>query len=81
MKVCAQGKLLGRGGVSMQEAMGYTLSLPEVSTVIIGCQTPGEVEENVRIAREYQAFSAAQMQSLEQRTRERAGTFTYYKRS
>jgi predicted aldo/keto reductase-like oxidoreductase len=80
MKVCSQGKLLGRSGLSMQEAMGYTLSLSGVSTVIIGCQTPEEVEENVRIAREFQAFNATQMQALERRTREKAGAYTYYKR-
>lgn len=80
MKICSQGKLLGPGGITMPEAMGYTLSLPGVSTIIVGCQTPNEVEENVRIARKFQTFSAAQMQSLEERTRAKAGTFTYYKR-
>ena len=80
MKVCSQGKLLGRDGISMAEAMGYTLSLPEVSTVIIGCQTPEEVEENVRIACKFRALSTGQMRALEQRTQAKAGTFTYYKR-
>lgn len=80
MKVCAQGQLLGRGGLSMQEAVGYTLSHAGVSTVIIGCQTPEEVEENARIVRDFQAFGAAQMQALERRTREKAGTYAYYKR-
>jgi len=80
MKVCSQGKLLGHGGLTMAEAMGYTLSLPGVSTIIVGCQTPEEVEENVRVVREFQSLTDKQMQALESRTRARAGTFAYYKR-
>ena len=32
------------------EAMGYVLSLTGVSTVIIGCSSPAEVDDNARIA-------------------------------
>src|SRR5262245_15163286 len=39
MKVCAQGALLGPRGLSMDEAMGYVLSLAGVSHVIVGCKT------------------------------------------
>jgi len=79
MKVCAQGRLLGEGGISMDEAMGYVLSLPGVSTVIVGCQTPGEVEQNVRIARQFEPFGVEQMRMLEKRTRAQAEAFAYYK--
>jgi predicted aldo/keto reductase-like oxidoreductase len=79
MKVCAQGELLGDGGITMDEAMGYVLSLPGVSTVIVGCRTPAEVEDNVRIAREFQSFEDERMRALEERTRSQAETFTYYK--
>ena len=37
MKVCAQGALLDE--LSMEECIGYSLSLPGVSHVIIGCTT------------------------------------------
>lgn len=79
MKVCAQGRLLGQGGVTMDEAMGYVLSLPGVSTVIVGCETPNEVEENVRIARQFRSFGAEQMRMLEKRTSAQASALTYYK--
>ena len=48
------------GTLDMREAMYYTLSLP-VSTVIIGCDSVAQVEENVKLAREFTPLSAAQM--------------------
>lgn len=77
MKACAQGRLLSR--LSMREAIGYVLSLPGVTNVIVGCQTPEEVEANARIVREFVAFSDEERKALEQRTRAGAATFTYYK--
>jgi predicted aldo/keto reductase-like oxidoreductase len=79
MKVCAQGRLLGEGGVTMDEAMGYVLSLPGVSTVIVGCETPNEVEENARIARQFKPFGEQQMRMLEKRTSAQASALTCYK--
>jgi len=58
MKVCAQGRLLGKGAFSMNEAMGYVLSLGGVSLTIVGCQSPEEVEMNARIAREFQPLAS-----------------------
>ena len=56
MKVYAAGVLLQGGSTALTsaEAMGYVLSLPGVSTVIIGCSSPAEVDENARIARTFQ---------------------------
>jgi predicted aldo/keto reductase-like oxidoreductase len=79
MKVCAQGRLLGEGCITMDEAIGYVLSLPGVSTIIVGCGTPNEVEENVRIARQFESFAEDRMRTLETRTCARAAAFTYYK--
>ena len=56
MKSTAQGRLLANGTVTMAEAMGYVLSLPAVSTLIIGCETPTEVDENAKIARQFAAL-------------------------
>lgn len=81
MKVCAQGALLGPGRLRMAEAMGYTLSLPGVSTVVIGCKTPEEVDENARIAHEFVPFDAPALEALEHRTRADHRALAYYKRA
>jgi predicted aldo/keto reductase-like oxidoreductase len=81
MKVCAQGKLLGRRHLTMDEALGYVLSLPGVSTVIVGCKTPAEVDDNARIVRAFVPFDEARMRALHERTRANAEAFTYYKKS
>jgi len=80
MKSTAQGRLLANGALTMREAMGYVLSLPGVSTLIIGCQTPAEVEENAQIACKFAVLSAQEMHELENRTRSKAGDYNYYKR-
>jgi len=51
------------GTLHMREAMYYSLSLP-VSTVIIGCDTLAQLEENVQMAREFTPLSQQQMASL-----------------
>ena len=51
------------GVMSMREAMRFSLSHP-VSTVIIGCDTLAQLEENVQIARDFTPLSGAQMASL-----------------
>jgi aryl-alcohol dehydrogenase-like predicted oxidoreductase len=56
----------GPGTILMREAISYTLSLP-VSTVIIGCDSVGQLEENVRLAREFTPLSEAQMAALAER--------------
>jgi uncharacterized protein len=55
------------GTLSMSEAMRYVLSLP-VSTVIVGCDTIAQLEENVQIARDFTPLSAGQMAELNART-------------
>jgi predicted aldo/keto reductase-like oxidoreductase len=56
----------GPGTIGMREAISYTLSLP-VSTVIIGCDTVVQLEENVRLARDFTPLSARQMADLAER--------------
>jgi hypothetical protein len=53
----------GPGTIAMHDAMAYTLSLP-VSTVIVGCESVPQLEENVRLAREFTPLSPAQMAAL-----------------
>ena len=52
------------GTLSMQEAMRYVLSFP-FSTVIIGCDTIAQLQENVAIARDFRPFSEAQLATIE----------------
>jgi aryl-alcohol dehydrogenase-like predicted oxidoreductase len=89
MKVYAQGailqsgplgRLLGKTGLTPEEALGYCLSLPGVSTAIIGCKTPAEVDENVRIACRFRPFDDEQKRKLEERTKRAADSFTSYKK-
>ena len=51
------------GVMSMKDAMRFTLSHP-VSTVIIGCDSIAQLEENVQIARDFTPLSGSQMASL-----------------
>jgi hypothetical protein len=51
------------GTLSMREALRYVLSLP-VSTVIVGCDTVAQLEENVQLARAFTPLSTAQMAEL-----------------
>jgi len=52
------------GTLDMGEALRYTLSLP-VSTVIVGCDSVAQLEENEKLAREFTPLSAGQMAALE----------------
>jgi uncharacterized protein len=52
------------GTLTMQEALHYTLTLP-VSTVIVGCDTIAQLEENVALTRQFRALTAAQMAVIE----------------
>jgi predicted aldo/keto reductase-like oxidoreductase len=84
MKVYAAGALF-RGDarsrpVASTQAMGYVLSLPGVSTVVIGCSTPAEVDENAQIARAFQSYDASTMRAIEERTISRASVYTSYKK-
>jgi hypothetical protein len=47
------------GTISIREAMYYTLSRP-VSTVIIGCDSVAQLEENVRLARDFTPLTEKQ---------------------
>ena len=55
------------GVLVMKEALYFTLSLP-VSTVIIGCDSIAQLEENVQLARDFTPLSEAQMAGLTGRT-------------
>jgi len=81
MKVAAAGTLIGRGKLTMEEAVDYTLSLPGVSLIIVGCKSPAEVDQNVDIVRRFRPLSETQMHELEERTRRKAEVYTSYKKA
>jgi aryl-alcohol dehydrogenase-like predicted oxidoreductase len=49
--------------MTMRDAMHFTLTHP-VSTVIIGCDTVAQLEENVQIAQAFTPLSNQQMATL-----------------
>ncbi len=51
------------GVMTMKNAMDYALTHP-VSTIIVGCDNVPQLEENVKIAREFTPLSQIQMASL-----------------
>jgi predicted aldo/keto reductase-like oxidoreductase len=81
MKVPARGRLLTSARLSMKECVEYVWSLP-VSTVIIGCDTVAQLEDNVALARGFkQPLPPSARARLEERTRDTASTCAWYKRS
>ena len=80
MKVPALGKILRPDGLAtMEQAMGYVLTLP-VSTVIIGIKTIAELEENVRIAKNFKPLKTEEMAKLEELTKPYYADATFFKR-
>jgi aryl-alcohol dehydrogenase-like predicted oxidoreductase len=67
------------GTLTMPEALRYTLTHP-VSTAIIGVDNVAQLEENVRIARDFLPLNAAQMEALEQKVKPVHGQASWYKR-
>lgn len=67
------------GTLTMAEAMRWTLSHP-VSTVIIGVDNLAQLEEDVRIARDFLPFNADQLTALEQKVKPVVGQASWYKR-
>ena len=68
MKIPARGRLFRDGGVtSMKDALRYVMTLP-VGTVIVGCDTVAQLEENVAVARDFTPMSEGEMARLESLT-------------
>jgi hypothetical protein len=65
MKIPARDRLFKEGAVTtMKDAMNYVLTLP-VSTVIIGCKTVEQLEENVALAKAFKPLPAAELARIE----------------
>lgn len=69
MKVPAYGRLFKPGVLEgMQQAMGYTLSLPGVHCCIIAAESVAQLEQNVRVAQAFQPLTQKVLAEIEQRT-------------
>ncbi len=69
MKIPARDRIFDRGGIiTMKEAMDYVMSLP-VSTVVIGIDDIAELEENIKIAREFEPLDADQLLAIEDKAK------------
>ena len=80
MKIPARGQMFRPGGVtSMKDAMHYVLS-KSVSTVIVGCDTVAQLEENVRIASDFEPMSAAEMARVEAACKSYWAEVSFYKK-
>ena len=80
MKIPARGRLFREDGLrSMKDAMHWVLSQP-VSTVIVGCDSIEQVEENVAIAAEFQPLSGQAMRRISALTAGYAKEAQFYKK-
>lgn len=55
------------GTIVMKDALYYVLSLP-VSTVIVGCDSVAQLEQNVQFARDFTPLNQTQLASLTEKT-------------
>ena len=79
MKVPAYGRLLREGGIeSMEQALRYVYTLP-ISTAIVGLSSMNQLEENLRITRDYSPYSAEEMEALESLARPYQEEANFYK--
>lgn len=79
MKVPARGRLLERAGLTMKDCVDYVWTLP-VSTIIVGCDSIAQLEENVALARAFRPLDGDRMAALEARTRAEGLRCSWYKR-
>jgi predicted aldo/keto reductase-like oxidoreductase len=74
-----EGTAVGPGTLAMKEALYYVLSQP-VSTVIIGCDTIAQLEENVHLARDFNPLSERQLAALSEKAQPVARQALFFRR-
>jgi uncharacterized protein len=80
MKIPARGRIFRQDGITgITGPLTYVLSLP-VSTVIIGCDTVKQLEENVQIATAFTPLSPPEMAKLEGITSTYVSEASWFKR-
>jgi predicted aldo/keto reductase-like oxidoreductase len=58
------GSIVARGGVRIEDALGYALSQP-IATLVSGIDSEKVLDQNLKIAREFQPFSPSRMAEIE----------------
>ncbi|WP_353929272.1 aldo/keto reductase [Okeanomitos corallinicola TIOX110] len=80
MKVPAYGKLFQAGGLTgIQQAMSYSLSQPGVSCCIIPADNVQQLEENVKVARDFKQLNDIQLAEIEKLTANIWQNSTFYR--
>jgi hypothetical protein len=80
MKIPARGRIFRSGGLtSMKDAMHWVLSQP-VSTVIVGCDTVAQLEENVAIATQFQPLGTRELGQVAALTADYAKEAAFFKK-
>jgi predicted aldo/keto reductase-like oxidoreductase len=62
----------------MKEAMNYSMSLP-ISTIIVGIDKIAELEENVKIAQEFEPLTVDEMLAIEDKVKPHYEDLMFYK--
>jgi aryl-alcohol dehydrogenase-like predicted oxidoreductase len=70
------GEMVSQGGVRVEDALRYAMSLP-VATTISGMNSQAVLRQNLAIAKGFQPFSEAQMGSLREQCKEAAADGRY----
>ena len=70
MKSLANAKLLQ--SLSVRQCIQYVLSLP-IHCLAVGCTTIGQIEDDVRIAREFRQYDGKEMTAIRDRAKKLAG--------
>lgn len=79
MKVSARGRFFSEGGITkMDDLLGYALS-QDVDVAIVGMETLTQLEDNVRIAQNFQPMSAEAQRRLEARLQPYSPVGNFYK--
>lgn len=79
MKIPARDRIFANGGIiTMKEAMDYVMTLP-VSTIIVGLDKIAELEENIKIAKEFKPLTADEMLAIEAKTKPHYKDLLFFK--
>ena len=70
MKSTANAKLLQR--FSVKQCINYMLSLP-IHCLTLGCTTVGQIEDDVRVAQQYEKYAENEMALIRSGAQELAG--------
>ena len=74
------GQLVLRAGIAVEDCLRFALSQP-IATLVCGMESKADVDQNVRVVRDFQPMSAAEQEALVARTRDVAadGRYEWFK--